>query len=118
VLAGCEGRIERIAWRFQLERWEGDVLRRIVDLARENGLDAVAVRDAAERSVASLLAVLPPATTSEEEYQARLTAEARGRPAVAGAEPEGQGRSRSARPGRGAGPRDHALGPAAVGGSN
>ncbi|HVI74006.1 MAG TPA: UvrD-helicase domain-containing protein [Anaeromyxobacteraceae bacterium] len=77
VLAGREGRIERLAWRFQLERWEGDVLRRIVDLARENGLDGAALRDAAERSVATLLAVVPPATMTGEEYQARLVEEAR-----------------------------------------
>lgn len=77
VLAGREAGIERVAGRFQLERWEGDVLRRVVDLARENGLDATALREAAERSVASLLRVLPPATTSEAEYQARLAAEAR-----------------------------------------
>jgi ATP-dependent helicase/nuclease subunit A len=77
VLAGREGRIERIAWRFQLERWEGDVLRRIVDLARENGLDGAAVREAAERSLSSLLTVVPPATLGGEEYQQRLVAEAR-----------------------------------------
>jgi ATP-dependent helicase/nuclease subunit A len=77
VLAGREGRIERIAARLQLEGWESGAVRRIVDLARENGLDDAAVRAAGERSFASLRAVLPPVTSTEEAYRARLVAEAR-----------------------------------------
>lgn len=76
VLAGREARIERIAWRFGLEGWEIGPLRRIVELARENGLDGAALRDAAERSLAVLLGVLPPVATTEDEYRARLVAEA------------------------------------------
>lgn len=77
VLAGREGRIEPIAGRFQLEAWEADVLRAIVDLARENGLDGAALRAAGARSFASLRAVLPPVASAAGDYHARLAAEAR-----------------------------------------
>lgn len=76
VLAGREARIEPIAWRFQLEGWEKGPLRSIVELARENGLDGIALRDAGDRSLAALLAVLPPVAMSEEKYRDRLEAEA------------------------------------------
>ena len=67
VLAGREGRIERIAGAFELEDWETGPLRSIVDPARENGLDGAALRDARrERSLAALLAVLPPVATTED----------------------------------------------------
>lgn len=77
ALAGREERIGRIAERFQLENWEKGPLRAIVDRARENGLDGPGVRDAGERSLASLLAVLPPVATGDEAYRTRLADEAR-----------------------------------------
>jgi ATP-dependent exoDNAse (exonuclease V) beta subunit len=76
VLAGREARIEPIAWRLQLEGWERDPLRRIVELARENGLDGEALRAAGARSLAALLAFLPPVATSADEYRALLVSEA------------------------------------------
>ena len=78
VLAGREERIGQIAERFQLEDWEKGPLRAIVDRARENGLDGPAIRSAGERSLASLLAVLPPVTMSGEAYRTRLANESRG----------------------------------------
>ncbi|BDG02919.1 UvrD-helicase domain-containing protein [Anaeromyxobacter oryzae] len=77
VLAGREAPIERIASRFQLEGWETGPLRKIVELARENGLDGAGLRAAGERSLAALAAVLPPISMTGEEYLERLGAEAR-----------------------------------------
>lgn len=76
VLAGREGRIEPIAARFQLDGWERGPLRKIVELARENDVDGAALRNAGDRSLTSLLAFLPPAAITEEEYRNRLVAEA------------------------------------------
>lgn len=76
VLAGREGRIEPIAARFQLDGWERGPLRKIVELARENDVDGPALREAGDRSLAALLAFLPPVATTEEEYRNRLAAEA------------------------------------------
>lgn len=76
VLAGREAEIEPIAFRFGLEGWERNPLRALVDLARENGLDGAALRAAGEKSLATLLAVLPPVESSEADYVAALAAEA------------------------------------------
>ncbi|HVI92721.1 MAG TPA: UvrD-helicase domain-containing protein, partial [Anaeromyxobacter sp.] len=72
VLAGREAGIERIALRLGLEGWEAGSLRRIVELARENGLDGAALRAAGERSVAGLLSILEPISMTGEEYLERL----------------------------------------------
>ena len=72
VLAGREAGIERIALRLGLEGWEAGPLRRIVELARENGLDGAALRAAGERSVAGLLSILEPISMTGEEYLERL----------------------------------------------
>ncbi|HEX9052372.1 MAG TPA: UvrD-helicase domain-containing protein, partial [Anaeromyxobacter sp.] len=78
VLAGREARIEPIAARFELEDWERGPLRRIVELARENGLDGPALRAAGDRSLASLVALLPPVAATGEAYRERLAAAAAG----------------------------------------
>jgi ATP-dependent helicase/nuclease subunit A len=76
VLAGRERRIEPIAARFQLEGWERGPLRRLVELARENGVDGAGLRLAGEQSLAALLAFLPAVATTEDEYRRRLVEEA------------------------------------------
>jgi len=74
VLAGREGELNELARRLSVEDWKQD-LRSVVDRARENGMDAAALADAARRSRDGLLALLPPAPVDGGAYRAEVLAE-------------------------------------------
>ena len=74
VLAGREGELNELARRLSVEDWKQD-LRSVVDRARENGMDAAALADAARRSRDGLLALLPPAPVDGAAYRAEVLAE-------------------------------------------
>ncbi len=73
VLAGREGELNELARRLSVDDWKQD-LRTVVDRARENGMDATALAEAARRSRDGLLALLPAAPVDGAAFRAQVLA--------------------------------------------
>ncbi|WP_242343443.1 UvrD-helicase domain-containing protein [Anaeromyxobacter terrae] len=74
VLAGRAGRLNALARRLAIEDWR-ELLRRIVDKARENGMDRSALARSAELSREGLLRLLPEVAIGGDAYARRLRSE-------------------------------------------
>jgi ATP-dependent exoDNAse (exonuclease V) beta subunit len=73
VLAGREAELNELARRLFVEDWKQD-LRTIVDRARENGMDAGALAEAARRSRDGLVALLPAAPVDGAAFRGQVLA--------------------------------------------
>ncbi len=74
VVAGKESRINQLARRLSMQDWKA-ILRRMVDRARENGMEAAEVGRSAAESRETLRSLLPPADVAAAEYPERLRRE-------------------------------------------
>lgn len=74
VLAGEESRLNELSHRLSVEDWK-EALRRIVEQARENGMDGPALERSAAESRRTLDAFLPPVAIGAADYQSRFRGE-------------------------------------------
>lgn len=90
VLARREGELNELARRLSVEAWKED-LRKIVDRARENGMDAEALAGSARRSREGLLGLLPAAPSDGVAFRAAVRAALEGAlPSLAAAADAGE----------------------------